>query len=214
MRAVETDEIAVLGEWRGKGFAAAELSKQRTRGAVGDGECGVAEDGRDFCDMSAAGVEEQSDGKTIVGIGAQTHAAAGVRVDPCSRFDHGPTGARPVRHIGTGIASVNTATPPTTTAMPAIQQREREMLDPGFRGPDTNDPRFYGAYLRDLDGNEFAVSCMTPRAAVLSEPAGSGGVVPSVQAVSMTAATRIASMEFMVMVVRPQSWPYVIKSGT
>ena len=34
---------------------------------------------------------------------------------------------------------------------------------PGFRGADTDDPRFYGAYFRDLDGNKFAVFCMAPK---------------------------------------------------
>ena len=34
---------------------------------------------------------------------------------------------------------------------------------PGFRGSDTDDPRFYGAYFRDLDGNKFAVFCMTAK---------------------------------------------------
>ncbi|MGQ0534017.1 MAG: VOC family protein [Caulobacteraceae bacterium] len=34
---------------------------------------------------------------------------------------------------------------------------------PGYRGADADDPRFYGAYFRDLDGNKFAVFCMTPK---------------------------------------------------
>ena len=32
---------------------------------------------------------------------------------------------------------------------------------PGFRGPEAEDPRFYGAYFRDPDGNKFAVFCMS-----------------------------------------------------
>jgi hypothetical protein len=33
---------------------------------------------------------------------------------------------------------------------------------PGYRGGVADDPRFCGAYFRDLDGNKIAVFCMVP----------------------------------------------------